>query len=115
VNGANLRLIWDGGRSSAFEVAFTVPPRRGPPLSPCARGRVVGAFAARDSKKKRPQGWHVLYYGAVSYVSPYVRCFTPFLTNFGPLLFGRPPASALKDALANLAGFSSLTELRRVF
>lgn len=31
------------------------------------------------------------------------------------MLFGRPPASALKDAFANLSGFSSLTELRRVF
>ena len=38
-----------------------------------------------------------------------------FSQTSAPVLFGRPPASASKDALANLSGFSSLTELHRVF
>jgi hypothetical protein len=81
-----------------------------------ARGwRVVGTFAARGSKKVTPIAQCRVYRGALSYIFSPVRCLTPFLRNFAPVLFGRPPASALKDALANLSQFSSLAQLRRVF
>lgn len=40
---------------------------------------------------------------------------TPFLKAFGPLLFGKPPTSALTEALTKLAECSSLCQLRKVF
>ena len=76
---------------------------------------MVGVFGSRDSQKVLPIAQCRLYLVTLFEVFLSVRCFTPFLTNFGPVLFGRPPASALKDALANLSQFSSLAQLRRVF
>jgi len=40
---------------------------------------------------------------------------TPFFKCFGPLLFGKPPVSALAEAFAKLSQFSSLSQLRKAF
>lgn len=40
---------------------------------------------------------------------------TPFFKCFGPLLFGKPPASALAEAFAKLSKCSSLSQLRKAF
>lgn len=40
---------------------------------------------------------------------------TPFFRAFGPLLFGRPPVSALAEAFAKFSDLSSLSELRQAF
>jgi len=40
---------------------------------------------------------------------------TPFFIAFGPLLFGKPPVSALKKAFAQLSEISSLAKLRQLF
>lgn len=40
---------------------------------------------------------------------------TPFFPAFGPLLFGKPPVSALAEALSKFSECSSLSQLRRVF
>jgi hypothetical protein len=44
-----------------------------------------------------------------------MRHSTPFFRAFGPLLFGRPPVSALAQAFAKFSDFSSLSELRQAF
>jgi len=41
--------------------------------------------------------------------------FTPFFGAFGSLLFGKPPVSALAQALAKFSECSSLSQLRKVF
>ena len=38
-----------------------------------------------------------------------------FFRAFGPLLFGKPPVSALAEAFAKFSECSSLTQLRKVF
>jgi hypothetical protein len=40
---------------------------------------------------------------------------TPFFTGFSALLFGKPPVSALKEALAKLAQCNSLSQMRQLF
>ncbi len=40
---------------------------------------------------------------------------TPFFKCFGPLLFGRPPVPALKEAFARLSQCDSIAQLRRLF
>ena len=40
---------------------------------------------------------------------------TPFFKCFHPLLFGKPPVSALKEALAKLSAFNSISQLRQLF
>ena len=40
---------------------------------------------------------------------------TPFFKCFGPLLFGKPPVSALAEAFAKLSECSSLSQLRKAF
>jgi len=40
---------------------------------------------------------------------------TPFFKSFHPLLFGKPPVSAFKRAMANLPKVGSLAELRQLF
>ncbi len=40
---------------------------------------------------------------------------TPFFPAFGPLLFGKPPVSALAEAVAKLSQYSSLSQLRKAF
>jgi hypothetical protein len=40
---------------------------------------------------------------------------TPFFKAFGPLLFGKPPVSALAAACAKFSQFSSLSQLRKAF
>lgn len=40
---------------------------------------------------------------------------TPFFEAFGPLLFGKPPVSALAKAFAKLSECSSLSQLRKAF
>jgi hypothetical protein len=44
-----------------------------------------------------------------------VRSTTPFFKCFGPLLFGSPPVSALKQAFEKLSGCGSLAQLRKLF
>lgn len=40
---------------------------------------------------------------------------TPFFQAFGPLLFGKPPVSALAEAIAKFSQFRSLSDLRKAF
>ncbi len=40
---------------------------------------------------------------------------TPFFQAFGPLLFGKPPVSALAEAFAKFSQCSSLSQLRKIF
>ncbi len=42
-----------------------------------------------------------------------MRHTTPFFQAFGPLLFGKPPASAMAQALAKFSACSSLSQLRK--
>ena len=44
-----------------------------------------------------------------------MRNSTPFFRAFGPLLFGKPPVSALAEAFANFSQCSSLSQLRKAF
>ena len=44
-----------------------------------------------------------------------MRSTTPFFKCLGPLLFGSPPVSALKQAFEGLSGCNSLAKLRRLF
>ena len=44
-----------------------------------------------------------------------MRHSTPFFRAFGPLLFGKPPVSALAEAFANFSQCSSLSQLRKAF
>lgn len=44
-----------------------------------------------------------------------MRNSTPFFKAFGPLLFGRPPVSALAEAFAKFSQCSSLSQLRSAF
>jgi hypothetical protein len=44
-----------------------------------------------------------------------MRFSTPFFKCFGPLLFGKPPVSALKEAFANLPQCDSIAQLRKLF
>ena len=44
-----------------------------------------------------------------------MRSSTPFFQAFGPLLFGKPPVSALTEAFSRLSECSSLSQLRKTF
>lgn len=44
-----------------------------------------------------------------------MRSTTPFFQAFGPLLFGKPPVSALAEAFARFSECSSLSQLRTLF
>jgi len=44
-----------------------------------------------------------------------MRISTPFFRAFGPLLFGKPPVSALAEAFAKFSQCSSLSQLRKAF
>ena len=44
-----------------------------------------------------------------------MRHSTPFFRAFGPLLFGKPPVSALAEAFAKFSQCSSLSQLRKAF
>ena len=44
-----------------------------------------------------------------------MRIKTPFFQAFGPLLFGKPPVSALAEALAKFSECTSLSQLRNAF
>lgn len=44
-----------------------------------------------------------------------MRSSTPFFKAFGPLLFGKPPVSALAQAFAKISQCASLAQLRQVF
>jgi len=44
-----------------------------------------------------------------------VNTTTPFFKAFGPLLFGKPPVSALAEAFAQFSQCSSLSQLRKAF
>lgn len=44
-----------------------------------------------------------------------MRATTPFFKCFGPLLFGSPPVSALKQAFEAFSGSHSLAQLRQLF
>lgn len=44
-----------------------------------------------------------------------MRNTTPFFQSFGPLLFGKPPVSALSKAFAKFSQCSSLSQLRKTF
>lgn len=44
-----------------------------------------------------------------------MRHTTPFFQAFGPLLFGKPPVSALAEAFAKFSQCSSLSQLRKAF
>ena len=44
-----------------------------------------------------------------------VKSATPFFKCFGPLLFGKPPVSALKEAFIKLSECDSIAQLRRLF
>jgi hypothetical protein len=44
-----------------------------------------------------------------------MRCSTPFFKEFGSLLFGRPPVSALAQAQAKIRESDSLSLLANVF
>ena len=48
------------------------------------------------------------------YLCP-MRSTTPFFQAFGPLLFGKPPVSALAEAFAKFSECNSLSQLRKVF
>jgi len=55
---------------------------------------------------------------AVKDAYPYalvMRNSTPFFRAFGPLLFGKPPVSALAEAFAKFSECSSLSQLRKAF
>jgi len=45
----------------------------------------------------------------------FMRNATPFFQAFGPLLFGKPPVSALAEAFAKFSECSSLSQLRKAF
>ena len=44
-----------------------------------------------------------------------MRSATPFFKCFGPLLFGKPPVSSFKKAMAQLPQINSLAQLRQLF